>query len=152
MNSPMLRIIGIVFLVAGFFIDDIVSSLTVVNQVEVVQLGLSQPSEEISSLISSIDDIITEDKDRLLMAIFNKVCSDRMVNWPDLNQQEFNDVYVSAAKKFFGNSMNNKYEQLDEFLVETIMDVTGDDIHNLTPLERSKIIERLNGISWYLVN
>lgn len=152
MNSSMLRIIGIVFLMTGFFIDDIVDSFTVVNQVEVVELGLSQPSDEISSLTSSIDDIITEDKDRLLMAIFNKVCTDRMVEWPDFNQQEFNDIYVSAAKKFFGNSMNNKYEQLDEFLVKTIMDVTGDDIHNLTQLERSKIVERLNGISWYLVN
>ena len=47
MNSSMLRVIGIVFLVAGFFIDDIVDNFTVINEVEVVELGLSQPSDEI---------------------------------------------------------------------------------------------------------
>ena len=152
MNNAMFRTIGIVFMVAGFFIDDIVDSFTLVNEVEVVQLGLSQPSEEVSSIVGQIDDIITEDQDRLSMAIFNKVCADRISNWPELNQQQFNDVYVSAAKKFFGDSMKGKYEELDRFLVKVIMDVTGDDIHNLSPPERSDIIDRLNGISWVLVN
>jgi hypothetical protein len=48
--------------------------------------------------------------------------------------------------------MKGKYEELDRFLVKVIMDVTGDDIHNLSPPERSDIIDRLNGISWVLVN
>ena len=151
MNSSMLRVIGIVFLVAGFFIDDIVDNFTVINEVEVVELGLSQPSDEISSIVDPIDDIITDSNDRLSMAIFNKICADRIPNWPQLNQQDFNDVYVSAAKKFFGDSMKGKYEDLDRFLIKVIMDVTGDDIHSLTPEERSKIIERLEGISWHLV-
>lgn len=148
----MLRVIGIVFLVAGFFINDIVDSLTIINQVEVVQLGLSQPSDEVSSIVGGIDDIIKDENDKLSMAIFHKVCSDRIKNWPDLNQQEFNDVYVNAAKKFFGDSMKGKYEPLDGFLVKIIMDVTGDDIHNLSQEERLKITQRLNGIAWHLIN
>ena len=152
MNSSMLRVIGIVFMVCGFFIDDIVSSLTVVNEVEVVQLGLSQPSDEISSIVKEIDDIITDRNDKLSMAIFNKVCADRIAKWPELNQQEFNNVYVNAAKKFFGDSMKGKYEPLDRFLVGVIMDVTGDDIHNLTPQERAAISARLSGMAWHLVN
>ena len=151
MNSSMLRTIGIVFLVAGFFIDDIVESFTVVNNIEVVELGLSQPSDEISSIVAPIDDIITDENDRLSMAVFNKVCADRINKWPELNQQEFNDVYVSAAKRFFGDSMANKYEPLDRFLVKVIMDVTGDDIHSLSSEERSKKVNRLNGIAWYLI-
>lgn len=152
MNNAMLRVIGIVFIICGFFIDDIVSSLTVVNQIEVVQLGISQPSDKVSSIVKEIDDIISDKEDKLSMAIFNKVCSDRISKWPELNQQEFNDVYVSAAKKFFGDSMKGKYESLDEFMIDAIMNVTGDDIHNLTMDEKTAISERLEAIAWHLIN
>lgn len=151
MNNSMIRVIGIVFLVAGFFIDDIVGSFTVINEVEVVQLGLSQPSDEISSIVSGIDDIVKDKEDRLAIAIFNKVCADRIPTWPEFTQQEWNDIYVSAAKKFFGNSLRGKYADLDTFIVSLISDVTGDEIGNLSANDRKQIVDRLNGVSWYLI-
>lgn len=151
MNNSMIRVIGIVFLVAGFFIDDIVDSFTVVNEVEVVRLGLSQPSDEISNIVADIDDIVTDKEDRLAIAIFNKVCADRIPNWPEFTQQEWNDIYVSAAKKFFGNSMRGKYENLDTFIVSLISDITGDEIGNLSADDRKQVVDRLNGIAWHLI-
>lgn len=152
MNNSMIRVIGIIFLIAGFFIDNIVDSLTVVNEIQVVRLGLSQPSDEISSIVSKIDDIVKDKEDRLAIAIFNKVCADRIPNWPEFTQQEWNDVYVSAAKKFFGNSLRGKYADLDIFIVSLISDVTGDEIGNLSASDRKQIVNRLNGVSWFLLN
>ena len=152
MNNSMIRVIGIVFIISGFFIDDIVDLLTVVNEVEVVQLGLSQPSDEISSIVGGIDDIVKDKEDRLAIAIFNKVCADRIIKWPSFTQQQLNDVYVAAAKKFFGNSISGKYELLSSFSVSVFRDVTGDDIHELSSSEKLEIISRLNGISWHLLN
>lgn len=152
MNNSMIRVIGIIFLIAGFFIDNIVDSLTVVNEIQVVRLGLSQPSDEISSIVSRIDDIVKDKEDRLAIAIFNKVCADRIPNWPEFTQQEWNDVYVSAAKKFFGNSLRGKYADLDIFIVSLISDVTGDEIGNLSASDRKQIVDRLNGVSWFLLN
>lgn len=152
MNNSMIRVIGIIFLIAGFFIDNIVDSLTVVNEIQVVRLGLSQPSDEISSIVSKIDDIVKDKEDRLAIAIFNKVCADRIPNWPEFTQQEWNDVYVSAAKKFFGNSLRGKYADLDIFIVSLISDVTGDEIGNLSASDRKQIVDRLNGVSWFLLN
>ena len=151
MNSAMFRIIGIVFIISGLFIDDIVKSLTFVNEVEIIQLGLSQPTDEISSSVSEISDIITDTEDRLAMAIFNKVCIDRINNWPEFNQQDFNDIYVGAAKNFFGDSMKDKYEGLDKFLIKVMIDITGDDIHNLSISERQELINKFNGIAWHLI-
>lgn len=152
MNNSMIRVIGIIFVIAGFFIDNIVDSLTVVNEIQVVRLGLSEPSEEISNAVRQIDDIVTEEEDRLAIAIFNKVCADRIMKWPSFTQQQFNDVYVAAAKKFFGNSISGKYGLLSSFTVDIFKDVTGDDIHELSSSEKLEIINRLNGISWYLLN
>lgn len=151
MNDSMFRVVGIVFIVAGFFIDDIVDNLTVVNEVEVVQLGLSQPSDEISKEVSRINEIVTDDDDQLALAIFNKVAADRIQHWPDFDQQQFNNAYVSAAKKFFGDSMKNKYEELDRFLLSAIMEITGDDIHKLSVSERAKLVDKLYGVSYHLL-
>jgi hypothetical protein len=150
MNSSMIRVIGILFLICGFFIDDIVDSFTLVNEIEVVRLGLPQPSEEISSAVTAIDDIVTEPEDRLALAIFNKVCAERILNWPEFNQQQWNDAYVFAAKKFFGNSIQGKYESLNTFIVSIISEVTGEDIVNLSAGQKKEIIDRLNGIAWTL--
>ena len=152
MNNSMIRVIGIIFLIAGFFIDNIVDSLTIVNEIHVVKLGLSEPTEAISSAVKQIDDIVTEKEDRLAIAIFNKVCADRIIKWPSFTQQQLNDVYVAAAKKFFGNSISGKYELLSSFSVSVFQDVTGDDIHELSSSEKLEIISRLNGISWHLLN
>lgn len=147
----MFRVVGIIFIVAGFFIDDIVDNLTVINEVEVVQLGLSQPSDEISEEVSRINEIVTDADDQLALAIFNKVAADRIQHWPAFDQQQFNDVYVSAAKKFFGDSMKDKYEELDKFLLSAIMEITGDDLHKLSVSERQNLVDKLYGVSYHLL-
>jgi hypothetical protein len=152
MNNALFRLAGVAIILFGIFGKNVLETLTVLNEVEVVNLGLSQPSENVSSAVSKVADIVTVDEDRLSIAIFNMVCADRMANWSSFNQQEFNDIYVSAAKNFFGDSMRGKYEMLDEFLVEAIMEVTGEELHSITAVEKQEIINRLNGIAWFLTN
>ena len=85
------------------------------------------------------------------LCIFNKLFGDRVVNYKT-SQQELNDLYVLSAKNFFGDSIKNKYEELDKFLVDAIMEITGDDIHQLTEEEKESLQKTFYTIAWKLNN
>lgn len=121
------------------------------KEIEVLDISIEKPSEDISSKVSIISDIVKEEQDRINIAVFNKVFADRLIRY-DVNQQQLNDVYVLSAKNFFGDSIRNKYDSLDVFLKGVISDVTGDDIHILSEDEKSELSNRFYGVSWYLIN
>jgi hypothetical protein len=153
MNSKMINLLfGLIIVLYGVFGKTISENLSIVNEIEVVDLYIDEPSETILNDTKAISGIITEKEDRLAFAVFNKVCSNRMQKWPNITQQDLNDVYVEAAKKYFGNSIDNKYEGLGSFIESKFESVTGEDIHTLTKTEIEEISQILLGVSWNLVN
>jgi len=153
MNSKMINLLfGLVIVLYGVFGKTISENLSIVNEIEVIDLYIDKPPEAILNDTNDISDIISEKEDRISFAVFNKVCSDRMQKWPNINQQDLNDVYVEAAKKYFGNSINNKYDGLAVFIKGKFQSVTGDDVHTLTKAELENISQILLGMSWNLVN
>lgn len=121
------------------------------KEVEVIDLTITEPSEDISKSVSIISDIVKEEEDRINIAVFNKVFADRVTGY-EVNQQQLNDIYVLSAKNFFGGSIKDKYDSLDVFLKGVISDVTGDDVHVLSENEKSELSDMFYGISWHLIN
>lgn len=153
MNNKMINLLfGIFIILYGVFGKTISENLSIINEIEVIDLYIEEPSEAILNQTAGISKIIAEQEDRISFAVFNKVCSDRMQQWPEVNQQNLNDIYVLAAKKYFGNSINGKYEGLSDFVVDNIESVSGEDIHVLSESEIKQIAELLRGMSWNLVN
>lgn len=116
-----------------------------------VNLDIPKPSDVYLDRLSPISDIVTEEQDKVNLCVFNKLFGDRVVNYK-ISQQELNDLYVLSAKNFFGDSIKNKYEDLDRFLVDAIMEITGDDIHQLTEEEKESLQKTFYTIAWKLNN
>jgi len=143
----------ILLLIGGLLI--VLSTLSFSPQPEgvevLVDIDIPKPSDIYLDRLSPISDIVTEQQDRVNLCIFNKLFGDRVVNYKT-SQQELNDLYVLSAKNFFGDSIKNKYEDLDKFLVDAIIKITGDDIHQLTDEEKLELQKTFYGISWALNN
>ena len=153
MKNRTILLLGLALMFIGAFGKPILENLPVkINEVEVIDIGVLKPSEEVSDSVANVSRIVTEDEDKLNIAIFNKVFAQRILTWDEVNQQMVNDVYVNAAKEFFGESLKGKYEGLDEFLISTMETVAGDEIHNLTTTEKRQISDLFYGISWHLIN
>lgn len=139
-------LIGIVLVAIGLFIGN---SKPVDNQLKL--LDIDKPSPEIISLVASTGALITNPDDKAKMALFNHEFSKRILSY-EADIQQVNDVYVSAAAKFFQDSMKDKYNDLDIKLIELIKSATTDDNHRLTDEEKKVLSQRFSGLSWTLIN
>ena len=146
MNNRLMFFIGalvIFFSLFGASLTDVID--------EPIDIGLEKPTEQIIEEVEEVSNIVTSQEDKVSLAIFNKIFADRLVSY-DTNQQQLNDVYVLAAKNYFKDSLKNKYDDLDNFLIKTLQSVTGDQIHVLSDQEKSDLQEKFYGISWCLTN
>jgi hypothetical protein len=116
-----------------------------------LDINIPEPSPNVSEKIKNISNIVTETEDKKKLCAFNKVFADRLILY-NANQQELNDVYVLAAKKYFGTSLKDKYDGLDSILKNAMLDVVGDDVHNIGPEEKKELQENFYAIAWYLNN
>lgn len=146
MKSNYLLIAGLALVVFVFL-----SKISGVEKDVTPSLGIQKPTDAISQQVSKINSIVTNDIDRLNLAVFNKVFGDRVVSY-DTDIQKLNNVYTLAAKYFFGDTMKDKYIDLDLFLINSIIDTVGDKNHILSDSEKSSLQEKFYGIAWYLNN
>ncbi len=116
-----------------------------------LNLDIPQPAPNISEAIKNVSNIVTETEDRNKLCAFNKVFADRLISY-NTNQQQLNDVYVLAAKKYFGGKLKDKYEGLDTLIQSAMIDVVGDDLHVLGPAEKKELQNNFYAIAWYLNN
>lgn len=114
-----------------------------------ITIDIPSPTSIISDEIKNISNIVTDNEDRAALCIFNKIFADRLVTY-ETTQQQLNDVYVIAAKQMFGESMKDKYDELDLILLNAIRQVTGDDTHTLSEEEKTQIQSNFYAISLYL--
>jgi len=149
MNSTLRIVIGLSLVFVGFFWNDIQERIPdfVSNEIAV---DIEEPSEDVKSK-TSFSNVVTDSKDRLNLTCFNKVFSDRCINYKATNQ-DINDVYVLAAKNFFGDSLNGKYDGYGDSLTKAMKDVIGDEVHQLTEEEKKKLSQTFLGLAWQTSN
>ena len=105
--------------------------------------------QEIKEKVSSIADLVTDEKDRLNLCIFNKVFAERVKGY-NTDAQQINDVYTEAAKIFFGETLRGKYEGYSSGVIKLMSDVVGNENHTLTQEEKDKLSNIFNGLAWCL--
>jgi len=115
-----------------------------------VTLKIDEPTDALKSKVVPVASLITNDDDRVEVAIFFLELSSRIEKW-DLNLQQLNDVVVRAAGQYFNGRLHGKYDGFDEGLTRLILDVTGSDIHVLTDQEKFKLHEAFEALAWALV-
>jgi hypothetical protein len=123
MKSNYLLIAGLALVVFVFL-----SKISGVEKDVTPSLGIQKPTDAIAQQVSKITNIVTNDTDRL------------------------NHLYTLAGKYFFGDSLKDKYADLDIFLINSIIDTVGDKNHILSDNEKLLLQEKFYGIAWYLNN
>lgn len=119
-------------------------------KVEVNLLNIEKPTIEIIEAVSPLSNLITDPTDRAKLAIFNQAFANRVKTY-DSDLQQVNDVYVSAASNFFGDTMVDKYRDLDKMIISLIETSTGSENHKLSEEEKQKISTNFMGLAWSLV-
>ncbi len=149
MSNKTRLVLGILVILAAIFLPAIQERIPdfVSNEIAV---DIEEPSEDVKSK-TSFSNVVTDDKDRLNLTCFNKVFSDRCINYKATNQ-DVNDVYVLAAKNFFGDSLNGKYDGYGDSLTKAMKDVIGDEVHQLTEEEKKKLSQTFLGLAWQTSN
>jgi hypothetical protein len=146
MKSNYLLIAGLALVVFVFL-----SKISGVEKDVTPSLDIQKPTDAIAQQVSKITNIVTNDTDRLNLAVFNKVFADRIISY-DIDTQKLNHLYTLAGKYFFGDSLKDKYADLDIFLINSIIDTVGDKNHILSDNEKLLLQEKFYGIAWYLNN
>lgn len=140
--------LGLCFVFLGVFWEDIKERIPDFSPEEKTKIEISEPLERIKNR-TQFADVVTDPEDKLKLTIFNKVFSDRSVDY-DATNQDINDIYVLAASKYFKGSLRGKYSNYGESLTEMMRDILGDDIHKLTKEEKEELSQYFSGLAWQL--
>jgi hypothetical protein len=123
---------------------------TIIDNDEVAILNIEKPSDDIISLVTPVSRLVTDPTDRAKLAIFNQEFSNRIVKY-ETDNQKVNDVYILAAKKFFKESIKDKYENLDTSLIDLFVGVVSNENHLLSQEEKEKVSKIFSGLAWSLI-
>ena len=148
--NPNLRIfLGLSLVFVGFFWNDIQERIPDFVS-DKVTIDIEEPSEDIK-LKTSFSSVITDRKDKIKLTCFNKAFSDRCIDYEATNQ-DVNDIYTLAAKEFFGDSLNGKYNGYGDNLVKIMKDAIGEEVHRLSEEEKNKLSQTFLGLAWQTSN
>jgi hypothetical protein len=141
-------IIGLTLLFIGLFwgqIQERIPDFTIPSR---PSLDIMEPSEEIKEKVSSISSEVVDDMDRLNLAVFNNVFSERVLSYSDAKAQQINDIYTDSAKIFFGQRLKGKYSNLADNLTGLMSETLGSEDHVVTPAELQGLSSNFQGLSW----
>jgi hypothetical protein len=145
------NIIALLLITYGVFGNSIFDILdTPTPEPAPIVLKIDEPSETLKAKVVPIAATITDNDDRVEVALFFLELSERVQKW-DLNLQQLNDVVVTAAVKFFQGRLHGKYDGFDQGLTKLIIDVTGSEVHILSEEEKLKLHEAFEALAWALV-
>jgi hypothetical protein len=121
-----------------------------VDKDDVVILNIEKPDDSILNIVQPINNIIFDQSDKIKNAIFNQEFSVRVLKY-NTDNQKINDLYVLAAKNFFKDTMNNKYDDLDVSLQHIFESVISSENHELTEEDKIKLSKTFSGLAWVLI-
>lgn len=148
-------VIGVVIILIGLFWPQIVERIPEItptpepNNPAVIEI--SEPTPSVLEKVSSLASLVTDEDDRLNLAIFNKIFSDRVTKYSG-DTQQINDVYVAAAKYVFADSLKGKYLGYSSGLTELMRQIMGEENHELTEEEKLMLQEYFSALAWSFAN
>lgn len=151
MNKKLIgTIIGIILIGIALLPSSINIPVPTPNPVPEINLDLDEPTKEILQTTSTLNKLITDKDDRVKIAVFNYVFTKRVLGY-QTDVQKLNDVYVAAAKNYFGSSLKDKYDNLDVELTKLFSTVLGDDNHVLSESDKVNLKDTFGGLAWSLI-
>lgn len=114
-------------------------------------IDVEKPSASILNEVKDLKSIVTEEDDRIKLALFNYEFAQRISNY-NTNVQQVNDVYTLAGKIFFQNTLVNKYEGLAEKITSILDKTLTNENHVVTIEEKQLVHDYFIGIAWALTN
>lgn len=118
--------------------------------VPTITIDIEKPSENILQKVEPISDLISDKKDRINIAIFNKEFSERIKKY-HTDVQQVNDVYTLAGQEYFSDSLKGKYANLGKKIANLISNITTEDNHILSNEEKQELSDTFSGLSWALI-
>ena len=146
-------LIGLVFVLVGLFLPQIQERIpdVLVKPKPAPIIQIAEPNQKVIEKVSSVASLVTDDKDRVELAIFNDIFANRILDY-DADSQQINDVYTEAARNVFGSSMQGKYKGYSAGLTSLFKEVLGTKNHQLSEEEKSKLSAYFRGLAWCLIN
>jgi hypothetical protein len=145
--------IGLAIVLVGLFLPQIQERIPdiLVKPDTAPVIQIAEPNQEIINKVSSVALLVTDDMDRVKLAIFNDLFSDRVLDYEG-DSQQINDVYTQAGKNIFGTSMRGKYAGYASGVTGLFKDVLGTENHQLSESEKIQLSNYFRGLAWCLVN
>ena len=112
-------------------------------------ITIEEPTQEIKDKTLKVAEKVTDTKDRLELCVFNKVFSERILQY-DTDVQQVNDIYTESGKILFKDSLKGKYDGYGSGVISLISEITGVENHELTLLEKQQISDVFSGLAWNL--
>lgn len=147
-------VIGVVIILIGLFWPQIVERIPEIPTPEPsvpAVIEISEPTPAVLEKVSDLSSLVTDEDDRLDLAIFNKIFSERVLEY-SVDSQKINDVYVEAAKNVFGDSLRGKYLGYSAGLNDLMRQIMGEENHELTDQEKLMLQEYYSALAWSFVN
>ena len=110
---------------------------------------IKEPTEAIKQKTLKVAEKVTDSKDRLELCVFNKVFSERILQY-DTDVQQVNDIYTESGKILFKDSLKGKYDGYGSGVISLISAITGVENHELTQSEKQQISQVFSGLAWNL--
>ena len=146
-------LIGLAFVLVGLFLPQIQERIpdVLVKPKPAPIIQIAEPNQKVIEKVSSVASLVTDDKDRVELAIFNDIFANRILDY-DADSQQINDVYTEAARNVFGSSMKGKYQGYSTGITGLFKEVLGTKNHQLSEEEKSKLSAYFRGLAWCLIN
>ena len=148
--STIRTALGLLLILIGLFLPQIQERIPdFTPDVPSPSIVIEEPRQEIKDKTLKISEKVTDDKDRLELCVFNKVFSERVLDY-DADVQQVNDIYTESGKILFKDSLKGKYDGYGAGVVSLISQITGNENHELTEQEKQQISEVFSGLAWNL--
>jgi hypothetical protein len=153
MSNTTRAVLGLALVLLGLFWGDIKDRVpTIIPSPEPTPtIVIEEPSDEVINRVKPIADLVTGDEDRIKLAIFNNIFSQRCIGWK-ADAQQFNDIYVMAGKNVYGDSMRGKYNGYGQGLNGLFKSTLGVENHDVTSKEKEALSEDFRGLAYSLAN
>lgn len=115
-------------------------------------IEIETPSPEMSALVTPIAELVTDDDDKIKLAVFSYEFSQRVAGYDNADLQQLNDIFVNAASSIFGTELHGKYDGLDEAITELVKGGVTENInHTLSTKECLELSLRFKALAWAFV-
>lgn len=150
MNKKFANIIAVLAIIIAIFPAIKLPILPLPTPQPSINLDVSKPDQDILNKVNAINLIVTNREDRIKLAVFNYCFSKRLKGY-NTDTQKLNDIYVKAAAYYFGETMKDKYNNLDVELTKMFVDILGDKNHILSEDEKVQLHNTFGGLAWSLI-